>query len=124
MCGSFEEYVESHLTLNNAQVAFGDTMKNAIFINSTVLRMKTEERNMHIGFSLWIKAGTPVLSALDGSVHSCISTPVLELRSHYRFTHQIENQTFYTLYGHLSLDSLEVCRLELFSNKENKLRFG
>jgi hypothetical protein len=55
MCGSFEEYVESHLTLNNAQVAFGDTMKNAIFINSTVLRMKTEERNMHIGFRLMDK---------------------------------------------------------------------
>jgi hypothetical protein len=107
---SFEEYVESHLTLNNAQVAFGGyNEERNIYQRSAVFKdEKTEERNMHIGLDLWIKAGTPVLSALDGSVHSCNFNagfgdygPTIVLR------HQIENQTFYTLYGHLSLDSLE-----------------
>jgi murein DD-endopeptidase MepM/ murein hydrolase activator NlpD len=34
---------------------------------------ETEERNIHIGLDLWIKAGTPILSALDGKIHSFIS---------------------------------------------------
>jgi hypothetical protein len=107
---SFEKYVESHLAINNAQVAFGGyNEERDIYQRSAVFKdEKTEERNMHIGLDLWIKAGTPVLSALDGTVHSYNFNagfgdygPTIVLQ------HIVENQTFYTLYGHLSLDSLE-----------------
>jgi len=69
---SFEEYVEGHLTSNNAKVAFGGyNEERNIYQRSTVFKDdKTEESNMHIGQDLWIKAGTPVLSALDGMVQS------------------------------------------------------
>jgi murein DD-endopeptidase MepM/ murein hydrolase activator NlpD len=57
---------------------------------------------------LWIKAGTSILAALDGTVYGFDfnagkgnygPTIILE--------HTIENQTFYTLYGHLSVESIE-----------------
>lgn len=107
---SFEEYVENKLTLNNAKVAFGGyNEKRNLYQRSTVFKDdKTEERNIHIGLDLWIKAETPVLSALDATIHSFNFNagfgdygPTIILK------HQLENQTFYTLYGHLSLHSLE-----------------
>lgn len=106
---SFEEFIEDHLTFNNAKIAFGGyNEERNIYQRSTVFKDdKTDERNVHIGLDLWIKAGTPVLAALDGTVHSHKynagfgdygPTIILE--------HQLEDQTFYTLYGHLSLGSL------------------
>lgn len=107
---SFEEYVEGHLTSNNAKVAFGGyNEERNIYQRSTVFKDdKTEERNMHIGLDLWIKAGTPVLSALDGMVHSYnFNAGFGDYGPTIILEHQLENQIFYTLYGHLSLDSLE-----------------
>ena len=63
---------------------------------------------MHIGLDLWIKAGTPVLSALDGKVHSFdFNAGFGDYGPTIILEHQLEDQTFYTLYGHLSLDSLD-----------------
>jgi hypothetical protein len=107
---SFEEYVESHLAVNKAQVAFGGyNEERNIYQRSTVFKdEKTEERNIHIGLDLWIKAGTSVLSALDGTVHSYnLNAGFGDYGPTIILEHQLENQTFYTLYGHLSLDSLE-----------------
>jgi murein DD-endopeptidase MepM/ murein hydrolase activator NlpD len=106
----FEKYIESYLTSNNAKVAYGGyNEERNLYKRSTIFKdEETEERNIHIGLDLWIKAGTPILSALDGKIHSFYfnagfgdygPTIILE--------HHIENETFYTLYGHLSLDSLD-----------------
>jgi hypothetical protein len=107
---SFEEYVESHLTLNQALVAFGGyNEERNLYQRSTVFKdEKTEERNMHIGLDLWIKAGTTVLAALDGTVHSYnFNAGFGDYGPTIILEHQLESQKFYTLYGHLSLDSLE-----------------
>jgi len=107
---SFEEFVEKHLTVNNAKVAFGGyNEKRNLYQRSTVFKdERTEERNMHIGLDLWIKAGTPVLAALDGTVHSYnFNAGFGDYGPTIILEHQLENQTFHTLYGHLSLDSLD-----------------
>jgi len=107
---SFEEYIERHLTLNQALVAFGgyNEERNLYQRSSVFKNEKTEERNMHIGLDLWIKAGTAVLAALDGKVHSYnFNTGFGDYGPTIILEHQLENQIFYTLYGHLSLDSLD-----------------
>ncbi|MFQ3174070.1 MAG: murein DD-endopeptidase MepM/ murein hydrolase activator NlpD [Flavobacterium sp.] len=107
---SFEKYVENHLTLNNAKVAFGGyNEKRNLYQRSTVFKdEKTDERNIHIGLDLWIKAGTPVLSALDATVHSYnFNAGFGDYGPTIILEHQLQNETFYTLYGHLSLDSIE-----------------
>ncbi|WP_395051344.1 peptidoglycan DD-metalloendopeptidase family protein [Flavobacterium sp.] len=113
----FEAYVENYLQKNNAKVAFGGYNEVRNLYNQTTLfnDEQTDERNIHIGMDLWIKAGTLVLAALDGIVYGFDYNagkgnygPTIILK------HTIKNQIFYTLYGHLSLESIE--NIEIGSN--------
>jgi len=70
-----------------------------------------EPRIVHLGIDLWIKAGTRVFAPLSGKIHSFKYNakegdygPTLILE------HTVKDVTFYTLYGHLSLDSIENCQ--------------
>jgi 4-aminobutyrate aminotransferase-like enzyme/Ser/Thr protein kinase RdoA (MazF antagonist) len=67
-----------------------------------------ERRTIHIGLDLFGKAGTPVFAPLEGVVHACADIrlpldygPMIILR------HTMDDgASFYTLYGHLSRESL------------------
>jgi murein DD-endopeptidase MepM/ murein hydrolase activator NlpD len=105
----FETYVENILQKNNAKVAFGgyNEVRNLYKSSQLFNDDDNEERNIHIGMDLWIKAGTPILAALDGIVHSFDFNagkgnygPTIILK------HSLENHLFYTLYGHLSMESI------------------
>lgn len=105
----FETYIENILTKNKAAVAYGgynevrSLYKRSPHFNDS----NAEERNIHIGLDLWIKAGTPVLAALDGKVHSFQNNNSLgDYGPTIILEHQLENQVFYTLYGHLALESI------------------
>lgn len=112
----FEKHINFYLKKNNASIAYGgyNEVRNLYKRNSIFNEATSEERNIHIGLDLWIKAGTPVLAALNGKIHSYAfngasgdygSTIILE--------HNIENHTFYTLYGHLSLESIENIKIDM-----------
>ncbi|HEX6639840.1 MAG TPA: phosphotransferase, partial [Thermoanaerobaculia bacterium] len=68
-----------------------------------------ERRTIHIGLDLFAEAGTPVYAPLDGTVHAFADNhapldygPLIILR------HETDEGTeFFTLYGHLSRQSLE-----------------
>lgn len=107
---AFEDFVENYFSVNQAKVAYGGYLEHRnLYKRSTVFKdIDIEERNIHIGLDLWIKAGTAVLAALDGVIHSFQNNlslgdygPALILE------HEIEGETFHTLYGHLSLESLQ-----------------
>ena len=104
-------YVNQHVKDNNGQVAYGGYLeKRGIYQRSDYFNQETsplDERNIHLGIDLWINAGTNVLTALDGEIHSFNNNlnhgdygPTIILK------HQTDNFTFYTLYGHLNLESL------------------
>ncbi len=66
-------------------------------------------RTVHLGFDIWQAAGTPVYAPLDGKIHSFKNNHQV---GNYGATIILEHSptphlTFYTLYGHLSLASLE-----------------
>jgi murein DD-endopeptidase MepM/ murein hydrolase activator NlpD len=106
----FEEFIENHLSINNAKVAFGGYLEiRNLYQRSTVFKNEiTDERNIHIGLDLWIKAGTTVLAALDGKIHSFQNNTALgDYGPTIIIEHEIDNVIFYTLYGHLSLESLD-----------------
>ena len=105
----FENFIEDHLSKNNSKVAFGGYLeKRNLYRRSEVFKNEiTDERNIHIGLDLWIKAGTSVLAALDGKIHSFQNNKALgDYGPTIILEHTIDNLTFHTLYGHLSLDSL------------------
>lgn len=120
----FEDYIENNLTENNAKVAYGgynevrNLYKRSEIFNDT----NTEERNIHIGLDLWIKAGTPVLAAVDGFVHSFnYNTGVGDYGPTIILEHKIEEQKFHTLYGHLSLESISDITIGDFYEKGQQL---
>lgn len=105
----FESYIENYLAKKRAKVAFGGYCEiRNLYKRSTVFNdNQSDERNIHFGLDLWIKAGTKVLAALDGKIHSFQNNTALgDYGPTIILQHHIENYTFYTLYGHLSLESL------------------
>ena len=122
--GDFEEYIEHYLAQNNAQVAYGgyNEIRN-LYKRSTVFNdSQTQERNIHIGLDLWIKAGTPVLAALDGFIHSFnYNTGLGDYGPTIILEHKIQEHTFYTLYGHLSLESIRNIKRGDFYQKGQQL---
>ncbi len=107
---AFEAFVENHLDKNKAKVAFGGYLEHRnLYQRSTVFKdVNIEERNIHIGLDLWIKAGTAVVAALEGIIHSFHNNTALgDYGPTIILEHHIEGETFYTLYGHLNLESLD-----------------
>ena len=106
-----QQYVLSVINRNNAKVAFGGYLeKRGIYQRSDYFNQADPEteRNIHLGLDLWIEAGTGIIAPLEGTVHSFKNNtnfgdygPCIILK------HQIGDVVFYTLYGHLSLESIE-----------------
>jgi len=106
----FEDIIENYLSEKKAKVAYGGYLEHRnLYQRSIVFKdANVEERNIHIGLDLWIKAGTEVLAALDGTIHSFQNNTALgDYGPAIILKHDIETETFYTLYGHLSLESLD-----------------
>jgi murein DD-endopeptidase MepM/ murein hydrolase activator NlpD len=106
--GGFEDFIDSYLYKHNAVVAFGGyNEQRNLYKRSEIFNGNSEERNIHIGMDLWTKAGTPVLAALDGKIHSFdYNAGIGNYGPTIILEHQINQQQFYTLYGHLSLESI------------------
>ena len=106
----FENFITNYLKKNNAEIAFGGYIEGRnLYQRSTIFKNETlPERNIHIGLDLWGKVGTSILAPLEGKIHSFKNNegfgdygPTIILE------HEVENEKFYTLYGHLSLESIE-----------------
>ncbi|WP_339624562.1 peptidoglycan DD-metalloendopeptidase family protein [uncultured Winogradskyella sp.] len=110
-----ETYVWDYMVSNNAKVAYGGYLETrSIYQRSTYFNQENPEteRNIHLGVDLWIEAGTPIYAPLEGTLHSFKNNtnygdygPTIILK------HQVRDVEFYTLYGHLSLESLEHLKL-------------
>jgi murein DD-endopeptidase MepM/ murein hydrolase activator NlpD len=105
-------FIEKSIKSQNGQVAFGGYKEvRGIYQRSSYFNEQVsplDERNIHLGIDIWFDAGTNVLAALDAEVHSFNNNknhgdygPTIVLK------HSMENFIFYTLYGHLSLESLD-----------------
>lgn len=120
----FEEYIEKLLINNKARVAYGgyNEVRNLYKRSAYFNDLNTEERNIHIGIDLWIKAETNVLAALDGKIHSFqFNNNLGDYGPTIILEHQLENHTFYSLYGHLTLESIASIKIGDFFAKGQKL---
>ena len=107
---NFEDFIETYLKQHKAKVAFGGyNERRNLYRKSALFKdLESEERDIHIGLDLWTKAGTPILAAVQGKVHSFdYNTGHGNYGPTIILEHHINGQQFYTLYGHLSLESIE-----------------
>lgn len=107
---ALELYINQHIQAHDGKVAYGGyNERRNIYQRSQHFNENdpATERNIHLGMDLWLAAGAPVFTPMDGTVHSFKNNtkfgdygPTLILK------HGYDGLTFYTLYGHLSLDSI------------------
>ncbi|MCD0469739.1 peptidoglycan DD-metalloendopeptidase family protein [Flavobacterium sp. JAS] len=120
----FENFISNYLKKNNAEVAFGGYIEGrTLYQRSTIFKNDSiPERNIHIGLDLWTKANTAVLAPLDGKVHSFKNNIGLgDYGPTIILEHEVENEKFYTLYGHLSLESIENLTVGTLFKKGEKI---
>lgn len=90
-------------------MAYGGYLEQRDLYSGNVnFALDEERRDVHLGVDFWAKAGTRVVAPLDGEVHSFKNNavqgdygPTIILR------HELEGILFHSLYGHLSLESLD-----------------
>ena len=69
---------------------------------------RAEPRRLHLGTDIWGKPHTAVMAPLDGLVHSFAYNDAFgDYGATIILTHQLNGISFYTLYGHLSLNSIK-----------------
>jgi murein DD-endopeptidase MepM/ murein hydrolase activator NlpD len=105
---SLSNYLESLIKDENGHILYGGYLEErALYNDKSHFQSGNKQRNIHLGIDFWAKEGTLVVAPLDGIVHSFANNankgnygPTVILK------HNIGVDTFYSLYGHLSLDSL------------------
>lgn len=103
-----QDYINQILLANGGQVAYGGYLEKRNLYSNSERFAEGAQRNIHLGMDFWHEAGTKVLAPLNGVVHSFKNNsdkgnygPTIILE------HNLSGVTFYSLFGHLSLDSLK-----------------
>ena len=107
----FTDYVFGKLEAAGVQVGVGGYNEHRIIYRRSphFNDAEAEPREIHLGIDLWANAGTPVFAPLDGIVHSFQDNahfgdygPTIILEHH-----DLASGPLYTLYGHMTRQSLE-----------------
>ena len=110
------EKVRALLTESRASVAVGRYDEARLLYSSplfgNVLSPLGERRTIHLGMDLFVEAGTPVSAPFDGIVHAVANNlSALDYGPIVILKHTPEPEIeFFTLYGHLSQESLQELR--------------
>ena len=106
----FTEHLFSPLRREGARLGIGRYDEARVLYTTEAFRpAHGDPRTVHLGIDLFVEAGTEIRAPLAGRIHSfAFNDAPLD----YGPTILLEHETgggdrFYTLYGHLSLDSLE-----------------
>lgn len=104
-----QAFIDGVLNRSNGSVAYGGYLeKRNLYDSPRFVQRESYTRDIHLGIDYWAPAGTAIRVPRPGTLHSFANNgdpgnygPTLVLE-HFK-----GNVPFYTLYGHLSLDSLD-----------------
>ena len=106
----FSDYVFEVMLTKNQYIGIGGYDENrVIYRKRDHFTNQENARSIHLGIDIWADAGEAIYAPLNGVIHSFAFNnnpgdygPTIILK------HELEGIEFYTLYGHLSLESLNV----------------
>lgn len=122
-----QRYIDGVLINNDALIAYGGYLeKRPLYSDKSEFTIDGVTRNVHLGIDFWTSADTKVLAPIEGEIHSFKNNdtfgdygPTIVLQ------HELKNVTFFTLYGHLSVESLkELCIGKKFKKGETLATLG
>lgn len=106
----WETFINTYCEKHQAKIPYGGySEKRNLYQRSNYFNDTNEnsERNIHLGLDLWLNAESSIYAPLDGKIHSFANnTNFGDYGPTIILEHCIQNTQFYTLYGHLSLNSL------------------
>jgi murein DD-endopeptidase MepM/ murein hydrolase activator NlpD len=105
-----EAHVNETLVNNYAKIGIGGYAENRPIYRSSDLYANdnASKRCIHLALDLWTEVQTKVFSPLDATVHSFkYNDQPLDYGATIILEHRFAGTIFYTLYGHLSLKSLD-----------------
>jgi len=101
-------YIDERMRQHKTKVAIGKYNEQRLGYDTILFTNQEEPRTIHLGIDVFVPSGTPLRSPLNGKVHSFkFNDRPLDYGPAIILVHEIEGVEFYTLYGHLSLDSIE-----------------
>ena len=112
----FSHYIQDKLSAANARYGIGGYAEHRTIYKRSELFNETkkmgsqdeESRRFHLGTDIWGKVFTPVMAPLGGKVHSfAFNNRFGDYGATIILSHRLANNSFYTLYGHLSLASIK-----------------
>lgn len=110
----FNEWVTEKIQQSNARYAIGGYDEHrTVYSKSRVFDAikDREPRRLHLGVDIWGQEGTAVMAPLDGIVHSfAYNNQAGDYGATIILSHRLERQSFFSLYGHLNLQSLKELR--------------
>lgn len=119
---AFTQFIFNQIKSSGKDVAIGGYGEERDLYSRSNLFVGEEPRTIHLGVDIWAPSGTPVYAPLDGIIHSYANRavhgdygPVIILE------HQLGEKSLFSLYGHLSSESLEGKKLGQFIKKGARL---
>jgi len=107
----FTEYVEKQLQQAGATYGIGGYDEHRTIYSRSVVfdNPEGEEgRRLHLGVDIWGPVDTPIYAPLEGTVHSVgFNDAYGDYGATLILQHEINGILFHTLYGHLSLKSIQ-----------------
>lgn len=104
---AFNQYIFDQLKAHQTSVGIGKYNEDRLIYKRSDVFAGKKVRSIHLGIDIWAEAGTPVFAPLDAKIHSFKNNnahgdygPTIIL------THNLDGIEFYTLYGHLSIQSI------------------
>lgn len=111
----FSQWVNNKLEHSHARYGIGGYAEHrTVYSASKVFDGNNdgeEPRRLHLGTDIWGKPNTAVIAPLDGIVHSfAFNNRFGDYGATIILSHNLQGFTFFTLYGHLSLNSIKNIR--------------
>lgn len=109
-------WFENYRNKKGAKFLYGGYREvRSLYNNFSLFNKEGNLRNLHLGIDIWGDAGTQIYTPWGGMVHSYkYNSNPGDYGSTIILQHQVETINFYTLYGHLSIKSLENVELGRF----------
>ncbi len=104
----FETWTKREVARQGARVAIGGYGEDRVVYRSPLFQAGGEARTVHLGIDIWAEYASPVYSPLPARVHSFRDNAnSLDYGPTVILSHRLEGVEFYTLYGHLTRQSLD-----------------